>query len=80
MSINGTSLKDFHKFYDNKGPLLTLIKTITNKNFGRFTPLNLEYNGESLVDENNQAFVFLLNSMNKFDLINKDKTVIYCFW
>ena len=78
MSINGSSSKDFHKFCDNKGPTLTLIKTTTNKNFGGFTPLNWEYSGDSLVDESNQTFVFSLNSMKKFDLINKDKTAIYC--
>jgi len=80
MSINGSSSKDFHKFCDNKGPTLTLIKTTTNKNFGGFTPLNWEYSGDSLVDESNQTFVFSLNSMKKFDLINKDKTAIYCNW
>ena len=80
MSINGNSSKDFHKFCDNKGPTLTLIKTTKDKTFGGFTPLNWEYKGDSLIDENNQTFVFSLNSMKKFDLISKERTAIYCNW
>ena len=74
MSINGSSSKDFHKYCNNKGPTLTLI--ITKNNI--ITPLNWEFNGDSMIDENNQTFLFSLNSKKKFDLINKEKTAIYC--
>ena len=40
MSINGRTSKDFHKYCDNKGPTLTIVKTTKNKIFGGFTPLN----------------------------------------
>ena len=34
MSINGSSSKDFHKYCDNQGATLTLLKTTKNKIFG----------------------------------------------
>ena len=79
MSINGSSPNDFHKYCDNKGPTLTLIKTSKNKIFGGFTPLNWE-SGEDLLklDGNNQTFIFSLDLMKKFDMINKEKAAIYC--
>ena len=79
MSINGTSCYDFHKYCDNKGPTLTLVKTTNNKIFGGFTPLNWEsLDGVDKYDKNNQTFIFSLNSMKKFDMINKEKSAIYC--
>ena len=42
MSVNGSSSQDFHKYCDNKGPTLTIIKTTKNRIFGGFTPLNWE--------------------------------------
>ena len=34
--------KDFHKYCDNQGPNLILVKTKKNKIFGGFTPLSWE--------------------------------------
>ena len=78
MNKNGNSSKDFHKYCDNNGPTLTLIKTINNKIFGGFTPLNWDISGVDKIDENNQTFIFSLNSMKKYDMINKDKSAICC--
>lgn len=78
MNKNGSSSKDFHKYCDNNGPTLTLIKTINNKIFGGFTPLNWDISGVDKIDENNQTFIFSLNSMKKYDMINKDKSAICC--
>ena len=60
MSLNGSSCNDFHKYCDNKGPTLTIIKTTNNKIFGGFTPLNWENsgNGENKYDKSNQTFLF----------------------
>ena len=79
MSINGSSPNDFHQYCDNKGPTLTLIKTSKNKIFGGFIPLNWE-SGEDLLklDGNNQTFIFSLDLMKKFDMLNKEKAAIYC--
>ena len=69
MSENGSNSNDFHKYCDNKGPTLTLIKTTKNKLFGGFTPLNWENNGNCPKDESNQTFIFSLNLMKKYDII-----------
>ena len=78
MNKNGSSSKDFHKYCDNNGPTLTLIKTINNKIFGGFAPLNWDISGIDKIDENNQTFIFSLSSMKKYDMINKDKSAICC--
>ena len=77
MSKNGSSSDDFHKYCDNKGPTLTLIKTKKNKIFGGFTPLNWNKgNGEQIKDPSNQTFIFSLDLFKKFDMIDKKKLVI----
>ena len=74
-SINGNNSSDFHKFCDNKGPTLSLIQTYKNIIIGGFTPLNF-YNDEKgieVYDHSNQTFIFSLNSMKKYDLIDPVK-------
>ena len=46
MSIHGYSSYDFHKYCDNAGPTLILIKTTKDKIFGGFTPLNWKEENE----------------------------------
>ena len=78
MSENGSKSEDFHNFCDNKGPSLTLVKTTENKYFGGFTPLNWESKGGSIKDDSNQTFIFSLNLLKKYDMINKKgKSAIY---
>ena len=69
MSENGSKAEDFHKYCDNKGPTLILIKTTKNKIFGGFTPLNWESISKCPQDESNQTFIFSLNLMKKYDII-----------
>ena len=77
MTKNGSSSKDFHKFCDNKGPTLIIIKAKNDRIFGGFTPLNWEIkNGDNIYDESNQTFLFSLNLMKKFDMINTKKVAI----
>ena len=78
MSKNGSMSKDFHKHCDNEGPTLTLVKTTKNKIFGGFTPLNWDMSGGDKKDENNQTFIFSLNLMKKYDMIDKEKSAISC--
>lgn len=80
MSENGSSSKDFHKFCDGKGDTLIIIKTNKNKIFGGFTPLNWTSNtfGIGLYDTSDKTFVFSLDLMKKYDMINKEKMAIYC--
>ena len=77
MSINVGTSKDFHKYCDNKGPTLTIVKTTKNKIFGGFTPLNWDDSGVKY-DKNNQTFIFSLNLMKKYDMIDNKKQAIYC--
>ena len=78
MSKIGYKCEDFHKYCDNKGPTLSLVKTKQNKIFGGFTPLNWnDYDGH-LFDPSNQTFIFSLNLNKKFDAINPKKKAINC--
>ena len=79
MSENGNQSEDFHKYCDNQGPTLTLIKTINNKIFGGFTPLNWKNKGFWIRDLNNQTFVFSLDMKKKYKSINENSDGIFCF-
>ena len=76
MSENGTKSEDFHKFCDNKGPTLTIIKTTKNNIFGGFTPFNWNSNEGNICDELNQTFIFSLNSKKKFGIKEKNSFAI----
>lgn len=82
MSRDGSNCKDFHNSCDNKGPTLTLIQTTKNKIFGGFTPLNWrcekDKDREIKCDESLQTFIFSLNTMKKYDLLNKEDYAITC--
>ena len=78
MSINGYSNKDFFNYCRNIGPSLILIKTKENKIFGGFTPLNFEEDKGNILDKSDQTFIFSLNLMKKYDMINKAKKAINC--
>ena len=71
MTKDGNKSEKFHEKCDNKGPTLILIETTKNKIFGGYTPLNWE-KGKNVYDTENQTFIFSLNLMKKFDLINKN--------
>lgn len=82
MSINGNSAYDFHEHCDDVGPTLILIKTNKDKIFGGFTPLNWKEENEKGVkyDESNETFIFSLNLMKKYDMIDfKNKEAIKCW-
>ena len=76
MSKNGNDSDDFHKYCDNKGPTLILIKTKKNQIFGGFTSLNWNKEYEGVKDPSNQTFIFSLDLFKKFDMINKEKQAI----
>ena len=61
MSENGSKSEDFHKYCDNKGPTLILIKTTKNKIFGGFSPLSWNNKGGDQFDKSKQTFIFSLN-------------------
>ena len=73
MSENGTKSVDFHKICDDIGPTLILIKTTKNKIFGGFTNLNWKSRNYDSYDELNQTFIFSLDLMKKYDMIDYSK-------
>ena len=79
MDENNTKGEDFHKCCDNKGPTLILVNTTENNIFGGFTPLNWNNEGKDIIDETDQTFIFSLNLMKKYNIINKKKKAIKCF-
>ena len=76
MKENGNDSDDFHKFCDNKGPTLILIKTTKNRIFGGFTPLEWNKNKSYLTDESGKTFIFSLDLMKKYDMIDKGNKAI----
>ena len=80
MNINGSSSKDFHNYCDNKGPTLILVKTTQNDIFGGFTPLDWDNESQDKYDIDNQTFIFSLNLMKKYDMINRKEVAISCHY
>ena len=78
MSRNGSKSEDFHKLCDNKGPTLIIVKTDKNKIFGGFTPLDWNSKGGTICDESKGTFIFSLDLMKKFEMINIKKKAIRC--
>ena len=70
--------KEFHKFCDNKGPTLTLIKINKNKIFGGFTTLDWKSEGGKIYDKSNSTFIFSLNLLKKYNMIDLNKEAIKC--
>ena len=61
-SRDGSYGNDFHKYYDKKGPTLTLIHTNKGKIFGGYTPINWETpNSENLDKTDDLTFIIFLN-------------------
>ena len=80
-SDNGSNSSDFHKYCDGKGPTLSLIETKDNLIIGGFTPLNWQSDkGVSVFDYSNQTFIFSLNKMKKYDLIDPNKKKAIYNW
>ena len=78
MSEKGTNCRDFHKYCDNKGPTLILVKTNKNKMFGGFTPLNWNNKDGDIYDKSKQTFIFSLNLRKKYDMIDEKRRAICC--
>ena len=71
MKENGDKGTDFHKYCDNKGATLILVKSKRNNIFGGFTPLDWGKDKEPRPkDYSNQTFIFSLNRNKVFDIRN----------
>ena len=79
MSKNGSKPKDFHKCCDNKGATLTLIETKSKHIFGGFTPVSWNSNDKKFKDIKKETFLFSLNLMKKYNMLNIEKSAIVCY-
>ena len=76
-SRDGSYGNDFHKYYDKKGPTLTLIHTNKGKIFGGYTPINWETpNSENLDKTDDLTFIIFLNSMIKFTKYKDGRSIL----
>ena len=71
MSRDGSNCSDFHRFCDNKGETLIIIKTDKNYKFGAYTPLNwvTPSSGEVNDSKDELTFLFSLDKKQKFTKI-----------
>ena len=72
---NGDDLNNFHKFCDNIGPSLLVIKTESNYIFGGYTKENwqkVEFNYK----EDSSAFLFSLTNKKKIKVINGKRALV----
>ena len=72
MSEMGTKGEDFHKYCDNQGPTLVIIKTKTKRIFGGFTHLSWKKKSDSIKDKCNHTFIFSLDNMKIINLLDSD--------
>ena len=72
MSEMGTKGEDFHKYCDNQGPTLVIIKTKTKRTFGGFTHLSWKKKSDSIKDKCNHTFIFSLDNMKIINLLDSD--------
>ena len=60
---------------DKKGPTLTVIKTTTGHIFGGYTSVSWDKSGYK---EDYNAFLFSVNKLTKYPIVNNHAKAIYC--
>ena len=74
-SINGDNAKDFHKYCDGKGPIVTIVKGKNGHIFGGYVTVPFSSDGKSHYDD--KAFLFSLTNMKKFPIKIKEQAVCH---
>jgi hypothetical protein len=72
----GFTAAKFHSLCDNKGPTLTLIKTVAGHTFGGFTTISWDSNSGSKNDT--QSFLFSVDKQTKYPIVNSYGSAICC--
>jgi hypothetical protein len=75
-SEHGFKAENFHKFCDNKGPTVTLIKTNDGHTFGGFTTISWDSSGYYKNDT--QSFLFSVDKQTKYPIVKDYQNAIYC--
>ena len=74
---NGDDKNNFHKFCDNAGPTLIVIKTESDYIFGGYTKENWESNHDKMsYKKDNTAFLFSLNNKERIKVKNGDRAIV----
>jgi hypothetical protein len=73
-SSNGFQAANFHKFCDNKGPTLTLIKTNAGHTFGGFTTISWDSSGN--LKNDTQSFLFSVDKQTKYPIFKDYENAI----
>ena len=63
----GFTAAKFHSLCDNKGPTLTLIKTVAGHTFGGYTRVNWDSNSNSKADYH--SFLFSVDKKSKYPIV-----------
>ena len=70
-SRDGDSAKDFHDLVDKKGATISFIKNCNGERFGGYTSVSWDCSIKGYIKDEN-AFVFSLDRLKKFSIINPD--------
>ncbi len=65
---NGFAAANFHSLCDNKGPSLTLIKTLAGHTFGGFTTTNWDSSG-GVYKQDYKSFLFSVDKLMKYPIV-----------
>ena len=74
-SINGDNAKDFHKYCDGKGPIVTIVKGKNGHIFGGYVTVPFSSNSKYHYDD--KAFLFSLTNIKKFPIKIKEQAVCH---
>ena len=69
-SEHGTSLKDFHKYCDGRGPTLTVFKNGKNRKFGGYLKASWNNSSDYSYNKDNEHFLFSLDLKKKYKIKN----------
>ena len=75
-TVNGFSAAKFHALCDNKGPTLTLIRTIAGHIFGGFTTIS--WDSSASYKNDTHSFLFSVDKQIKFPIVKNYESAIYC--
>jgi hypothetical protein len=72
---HGFAIDKFHSLCDEKGPTLSLIKTVSGNIFGGYTTMSWDTSDEYKKDT--QSFLFSVDKQTRYPIISYDYA-IYC--
>jgi len=74
---HGFTAAKFHSLCDNKGPTLTLIKTVAGHTFGGFTTIS--WDSSNTWKNDTQSFLFSVDKLTKYPIVKDYNQAISCY-